>query len=252
MTTNSNLSILKTTPFELLLLKTNQDIWMNHIMTRLNVECCSELLFVSKSLHQTAITHLQKISPPMAHPCRFIDTGSGDRPFINKWKVLKWLNELGPLVEGNAGCSVLIMREGFALKKQVEQARESGITVDVYWSKIFEELDDDPAQQTSVIFITNNVLIGSRNKSHRKQREQLKDLGCKLPKVQEYVALCVRTQSLFQTCLYGGQNPLTFGSASTHYQGYPLAVGNSTPTYLTVCTSESASNNLGAAGKRTF
>jgi hypothetical protein len=193
-----------------------------------------ELSCVSHSLRQGIIEHL---SPETAFKIcgsrlRIINTGSAEMPAFSPFELIKVCHTLAPLVEGDAGLTFLIMREGLTLRELVKMAAEKGITVDILGDKILEEIGDISIGQTYGVLITNNVFKDSRSKSYADQEKLVRGAGCEMPTVQESVALCFLTQIL-GICLYG-QNPRTYGRTSTHVGGYPLVVGGSAPSRLDV------------------
>jgi hypothetical protein len=174
-----------------------------------------------------------------------------DKPQINKLAILKCFHKLAPHVENNEGLTLLTMRKGLTLNQLVAIAAKAGMTVEIFWDKIVQELGDVPVEQTYVILITNSVFKESRNKSYALQKDLVGEHGCEMPTVQEYVALCVFTNIFFQKCLYG-QNPWTYGRTSTQFEGFPLIVGGSAPARLSVYNSDFGYEHCGAGGQRKF
>jgi hypothetical protein len=143
------------------------------------------------------------------------------------------------------------MRKGLTLNQLVAIAAKAGMDVKIHWNKIVKELGDVPVEQTYVILITNSVFNESRRKSYDQQKELVGAHGCEMPTVQEYVALCVFTNKVFQKCLYG-QNPLTYGRTSTQVEGDPLIFGGSAPARLCVHNFVFVHESVGAGGQRKF
>lgn len=161
------------------------------------------------------------------------ERGCDDEPNIDKFQIVKAVKKVAPHVENNEGVTLLTMIKGDTLNKLIEIAAQEGMTVDILWNRIIEELGDVPVEQTYRILVTNNVFMESRNKDYKSQEVIVEGHGCVMPMVQEYVALCVFTSKIFKKCLYR-QNPLTYGRSSTHVQGDPLVVGGSAPGRLSV------------------
>jgi predicted NAD-dependent protein-ADP-ribosyltransferase YbiA (DUF1768 family) len=175
-----------------------------------------------------------------------------DEPKISKLRLLKWVREISPHVEGNAGVTQLTMTKGTTLNQLIEVAKGAGLTVDLLWDRIIPALGDVPVDQTYSILITNSVFLNSRNKAYNLQKILVEGHGCVMPTVQEYVALCVYTNKVFKKCLYG-QNPWTYGRSSTHVGTIPLVVGGSAPAGLDVNYGSSFGfESSGAGGQRKF
>ena len=182
---------------------------------------------------------------------RVINTGAVTVPAFNPVELIKGCHTLAPLVEGDAGLTFLIMREGLTLTELVKMAVDKGINVDIWWDKILEEIGDISIGQAYGVLITNNVFKYSRNKSYADQQKLCSEVGCEMPTIQEYVALCAWMQQMYEECLYG-QNPWTGGRSSTHVRGFPLAVGASVLSRLGVHSGRFDSACLGAGGRRKF
>jgi hypothetical protein len=174
-----------------------------------------------------------------------------DKPNINKPQLFKWVREMSPHVEGNAGVTQLTMTKGTTLNQLIAIAKGEGMEVVVGWDPVIEKLGDVPVEQTYDILITNSVFINSRDNEFNLQKELVEGHGCKMPTVQEYVALCVFTNKVFKKCLYG-QNPMTFGRSSTHGANYPLVIGGSTSAILNIRNTCFDIRSYGAGGQRKF
>jgi hypothetical protein len=174
-----------------------------------------------------------------------------DEPKINKLQLLKWVREISPHVEGNAGVTQLTMTKGTTLNQLIEIAKGEGMIVDVQWDRIIEELGDVPVEQTYGILITNNVFLNSRDNNVYSQEMLVKGHGCEMPTVQEYVALCVFTNKVFKKSLYG-QSPWTNGRSSMIVGNYPLSVGGSTSARLEINYGHFDNEDTGSGGQRKF
>jgi hypothetical protein len=178
-----------------------------------------------------------------------------DEPKISKLRLVKWVREISPHVEGNAGVTQLTMTKGTTLNQLIAIAKGDGMSVGVLWHPTIEELGDVPAEQTYGILITNSVFFKSRLLHCDKQEILVKGHGCMMPTVQEYVALCVFTNKVFKKCLYG-QNPSTsertYGRSSTRVGISCFVVGRSARDCLNVSYYRSAHENHGAGAQRKF
>jgi predicted NAD-dependent protein-ADP-ribosyltransferase YbiA (DUF1768 family) len=175
-----------------------------------------------------------------------------DEPKISKPLLLKWVREICPHVEGNAGVTQLTMTKGTTLNQLIEIAKGEGMDVEVLWDRIIPELGHVPVEQTYGILITNSVFMNSRAKTFDLQKPLVEGHGCVMPTVQEYVALCVYTNKVFKKCLYG-QNPWAYGRTSTHVENSPLVVGGSVPAHLSIRSSRYdvfGREDYGAGGQR--
>ena len=182
---------------------------------------------------------------------RVINTGAVTMPAFNPFELIKRCHTLAPLVEGDKGLTFLIMCEGLTLRELVTMAAKKGITVDIWFGKILEEIGDIPIMQTYGVLITNNVFKNSRSKRYADQEELCFEIGCEMPTVQEYVALCALTQQMYEECLYG-QDPVTYGRSSTHVEGFPLVVGGSVPSQFLVRASRMFFEHHGVGGCQKF
>ena len=132
-------------------------------------------------------------------------------------------------------------------------AREKGITVSVPWEQILQEHGNISVEQTYRILITNSVFKESRRTPFAQQQKLVDRHGCVIPTVQEYLALCVFTNKVFQKCLYragNGQTPWTYGRSSTHVENYPLIVGGSAPARVDVHDDSFDAEDCGVGGRR--
>jgi hypothetical protein len=219
---------------------------------------------VSRSLNQDVVDCL---TPEITFKiCNFrvriINTGSAAMLSYSLLELIRrcrtvapLIEKLAPLVEGDAGLTFLIMREGLTLRELIKIAADKGITVNINWDEILEQIGDLPIKQSYGVIITNNVFKKSReeNWSYSDKKELVSKVGCEMPPVQEYVALCIFTQEMFGECLYG-QNPWTYACSSTcistEWKEYPVVVGACTPSQLSVLTGNFAHATLGAGGRQ--
>jgi hypothetical protein len=145
---------------------------------------------------------------------RVIDTGAAKTPLLNPLELIEKCRRLAPFVKGDAGLTYLIMRKGLTLRQLVTIAKEKGMTVAV-WDQHLEALGDISIGEDDGVLITNNVFKKSRKISRADQEALVHGLGCEIPSVQEYVALCVFTQQMFGKCLYAGKFFKEFACSST-------------------------------------
>ena len=206
--------------------------------------------FYKHIMHLVNQLDLKKICPEL----RILDAQTlgltaGDEPSMKKLALIKSFKEMAFQVEDNAGLTLLTMTKGLTLNQLVVIAEKARIKVSVP-DEISIELGDVPVEHTYRIVITNNVFINSRVKSYDKQQELVLEIGCEMPTVQEYVALCIFTKVIFNICLYG-RTPLTYGRSSTHVWGYPLVVVGRTPARLDLNAHHPVGHeDCGAGGRR--
>jgi hypothetical protein len=232
--------------------------WCDEPSTIIALSC------VCRSLNQDVVECLTpEITFKMCNfRIRIINTGSaamlsyGLLELIRRCRtVAPLIEKLAPLVEGDAGLTFLIMREGLTLRELVKIAAEKGITVRFAWGDVLEQIGDLPIKQSYGVIITNNVFKGSRQDcwSYSDKKELVSKVGCEMPPVQEYVALCIFTPEMFGECLYG-QNPWTYACSSmcvsTKWKEYPVVVGASTPSQIDVLTGTFAPASLGTGGRQ--
>ena len=172
-----------------------------------------------------------------------------DEPPIKKLALIKNFRDMAFKVENNAGLTLLTMTKGLTLNQLVAIAAKARITVHFGCNGILKELGDVPVEHTYRVVITNNVFINSRNKSYEVLLKDVLEIGCEMPPVQEYVALCIYTQKIFNLCLYG-QDRWKYGRSSTHVKKCPLAVGFSAPSCLVVDIQSRDLGRHGAGGHR--
>ena len=181
---------------------------------------------------------------------RVINTGAVEIPDFSPFKLIKGCHTLASLVEGDEGLTFLIMREGLTLNELVKIAADQGITVNIPWNEMLVCLGNIPiGRQAYGVLITNSVLKNSRNKSEEEREKLCFRVGCEMPTVHEYVALCVFTQLCFKKYLYG-QNPLTYGHSSTHFGKTPLVVGGSAAPSRLCIPNSFFGHDVGAGGRR--
>jgi hypothetical protein len=153
---------------------------------------------------------------------RVINTGSSEIPPFNAFELIKACHKLFPLIEDDAGLTLLIMRKDLTLRELVKIAADKGITVDITGDRILNDIGDISTGQAYGVLITNNVFKNSRYLHYATLNKLVCGMGCQMPTVHEYVALCVFTQQCFKECLYGQG---TFGRSSTEVRYCHLAVG---------------------------
>lgn len=174
-----------------------------------------------------------------------------DEPSINILETLKAFKKLAPFVDENAGLTLLTMTRGLTLNQLVKIAMQKGMVIEFPGGKLLQNLGDIPVEQTYRILITNSVFINSRYMSYDVQKDLVSTHGCEMPTLQEYVALCVLTNTHFSQCLYG-KNPYTYGRSSTHHENRFLTVGGCALFTLYVDNDRLNSLSHGAGGKRKF
>ncbi len=172
-----------------------------------------------------------------------------------KLGVIKAYQEMAPHVEGNAGVSYFdfTLPEELTLRKIVEIAQGQGIGVGIMCRDlILLDIGDVAIKQAFPCMLANNVFKDSREKNYDEQCVLVRGHGCELPTVEQYIVQIVLISKISNQslCLFG-QNPLTYGSSSTHVQGYPLFVGRSAPARLDVsCYYCWEFEDYGAGGRR--
>jgi hypothetical protein len=108
----------------------------------------------------------------------------------------------------------------------MEIAKGEGLAVALLATREFiDKLGVVAVEESYRILITNSVFNKSRNTNYDSQVILVEGYGCKMPAVQEYVALCVYTYKAFKKCLYG-HDPITYGRSSTNEKSWPMVVGN--------------------------
>lgn len=200
---------------------------IDHFKTKeFDIEAYFELVRVNKHFYGLATTLLTRALPgalsrEVNHRCYVFDTQMKEGsppPFINRWKVCKWVNDLGPEIEGDLGCTILIMREGLTFQKQLEEAAELGITTRQLCNQLFLASKDSPVRKTYAVLATNNIFKNSRNKSFSEQEKQLITLGAEPLTLQENAAVCaLNLIGTTSNCPY--PFPSTLGRTSTFYNG---------------------------------
>jgi hypothetical protein len=122
--------------------------------------------------------------------------------------------------------------------------------IDIFLDSMLTEFGEDAVEETYVVLITNNVFKNSRSKTCPQHRELVRDEHqCELPTALEYIGLIVLTRKIYNKGLYRN-NPSTYGRSSTLFRGYPLIVGGSAPTRLSVRHSPGIDRERNGAGAR--
>jgi hypothetical protein len=108
-----------------------------------------------------------------------------------------FLRQLFPRVEGNAGVTMLTLPKGLNLIKLIEGAKspKTGNPVDVscYLEPILKDLGGKTLNETVRIFITNNILEGSREKISIEEDAMVSAAGGERTQTLATVALLILT-----------------------------------------------------------
>ena len=162
---------------------------------------------------------------------------------LNKRKVILELKRLFAVlkVEGDAGITLLTIPKGLSFNKLVKLAgcpiKGNKAAFKYIWDRITAELGDVVVQKTYRVAITNNILVGSRDKSSYVQQLLVKKFGCDKPKMIDAVALAILSfiSSTAQLPLrLLSANPLTCTRCLEMIGNFPLAVGSFAPGGLHV------------------
>ncbi|HSW86078.1 MAG TPA: F-box protein [Rhabdochlamydiaceae bacterium] len=112
-----------------------------------------------------------------------------DEPVFNKNKEIPFAKKLlaGTKVEGEAGITRLTIPKGHTFNKLEtlgESPKEGNATkFRLIWQGVRRELGDKEAAETRIIYITNNILEGTREEDIGKQQELVEKQGYELPDV---------------------------------------------------------------------
>ncbi len=214
--------------------------------TALSCTNTHSFITVRKLMNETALTQL---CPNL----RILDaktfTFHTDLKSVDKYKTLKSYCKLEPFVEGRAGLTIVFNHGGLTFKEMKDN--KCGVTVNVLWNKISEELDNVPEEDTGPEMISNAPVTETRSKTDAAQETRVRDeVGFDgKPSLIQYLALLIATQKELKICLYG-EKPLTYGRTSTQVGGSPLVVGSSAPGRLSVISRDWDNESRGAGGRR--
>jgi hypothetical protein len=188
-------------------------------------------LFLNQNVPQCL--SLQTVFKICDLPC--INTGVAN-PRVSPSNLIRLVGRcqtLDPLVDGNRGLSFLIMRKGITLN---EILANKEIVVEMGDPAILQELGDIAEEEDCAMLMTNNVLKNSRGKACIDQEEDVRKIGCDLPRVQDYGAVySLATPQICGKRPYENE-PWTGGRTSTRVTSwrYPLMVGGSSPSKLEI------------------
>ncbi|HSW86752.1 MAG TPA: hypothetical protein VLG49_04535 [Rhabdochlamydiaceae bacterium] len=181
-----------------------------------------------------------------------------DEPVFNKNKEIPFAKKLlaGAKVEGGAGITRLTIPKGHTfnkLEKFAESPKNGNPTRFSYiWRRVRAELGDKEVAETRIIYITNNVLEGTRNKTIEKQKELAKEQEFEIPEALTAATLAIlehvssEKQPSFRLF---GDNPSTCTSTSNEINGFHLVVGGLPSAGFLVDGSDGCvSDDIGAAG----
>ncbi len=172
-----------------------------------------------------------------------------DLETVDKYKALQTYYRLEAFVEGREGLTVIFNQGGLTLKDMKDN--KCGVTVNIAWDQISEELDAVPEENAGPEMISNAPITETRNKSDAMQETRVKDeVGFDgKPTLIQYLALLIATQKELKICLYGEKLQI-YGRISTKVAGYPLVVGGSAPGRLFLCHYGLGYERHGAGGRR--
>jgi hypothetical protein len=166
-----------------------------------------------------------------------------------------FLRRLFTLVENNAGVTLLTLPEGLNFKNLIESAKVpktgKAVLLSYIWPRILAELVDKTLDQTVRVFITNGVLIDSRDKTSAEQITMASEAGGELTSTLASTALLILTfmESGERLC---SDNPLTYMRNAEQVGGYHLVVGGFSPAGFGVYGNSFASEYYGAGVQRKF
>ncbi len=136
-------------------------------------------------------------------------------PFNQRTAIPKILHLLKKLpVEGNAGGTLLILPEAFSLRKLEQLMKAFKKTHPEEGSagpfKLSFSLDHSTQMyyktevtDSRIVYISNSVVLESRNRDFDVQRELLKKFGCRIPSSVEVATLVLLVHALEKECLFG-------------------------------------------------
>lgn len=174
-------------------------------------------------------------------------------PLLDERKVIPALKRVVSSlsqIEGNAGVTLLLIPEGLKIRTFVEMTElPNAPKISHIWNCILDEIGDIRVDKTYWIVITNNIFEGSRNQSVGSQKALLQEMGWKMAKATEMLALIALTYmtSEGQMHLYNS-NPWTFSRTSEQVGKLHVVVGGFSPDGVFVDGSNFDSDGLGVGG----
>ena len=134
--------------------------------------------------------------------------------------VLKTLLAPG-VIEDDAGAAVLMMPNELDDDKLTTLAQNPKKGHPTQFRDIsalaLRRLREIPASKACIFIISNNVLIGSRDKPLETQQDLLRGIGCDMPEALPMATLAILTHIISGTRLYG-DNPWTYTRCSEEVQ----------------------------------
>jgi len=167
--------------------------------------------------------------------------------------------------ERNAKDSLMLVRlpktlnGGLTLKSLGELAKKYFSASDtgyrLIWSLIIQELGDKSIDKSQWVWMTKDVLPGSRNKGYGEQQKIVADLaeksliGYEVPEIIES-AVCILSQYFGSNIRLFSDTPWTYTRCKEKVQGNQTIVGGLVPTGLDVFYDNFDNNYIGVAALR--
>ena len=150
-------------------------------------------------------------------------------PALDKCAIISVLKRLlAPgVIENDAGATILMTPNGLDSEKLshlTERPKKGHTTQFRVISFALRRLREIPASKACIFVISNNVLVGSRNKPLETQQDLLRGIGCDMPEALPMATLAILTHISSGTRLFGDR-PLTYTRCSEEVQGVKLVVG---------------------------
>jgi hypothetical protein len=143
----------------------------------------------------------------------------GDSIKINLFAVLKACKQLTPHIENNGNLALMVLRRGTTFNQLLNA--NSQMKGCVGWTKILSVLGERAIENTCVGLMSCNVISGTRDKNFHAQREIVESLGCVIPPIYPYLAVCTVSNG---KNIYP-QDPLIYGTSSTQIKDCFLVSG---------------------------
>jgi hypothetical protein len=184
------------------------DTLETHILPMLPLEDRFSCCFVNKTWHHefssTIFPEVKKVALQTG-PVRIIDTDPSKPQFpIDLTQLFRSHIRIGPNIKANAGCTLLIMRQGLIASQLAEKLTYECITaVLAHNSSLLPQLDKkDHPQRDYVVLMGNGCVEQGQLPSHALCSHRVTELDGRLPTVTEFLTLHYFTKKRYGIKLF--------------------------------------------------
>ena len=141
--------------------------------------------------------------------------GEGDQTLSKRASlilILRAVKELTPLIEENAGVTLLTIPRGLTFTKLValaESPKQGNSGRIVFWDRFQQEFGEIPVDETYRIVISNSLLWSSSSPNDHLAQGLVTGHEGNIPRVLEVSTLSILTNMVFSTRLFGNSRTFT-------------------------------------------